>query len=440
MMKQMIVIFTLLMAVASAAPAIDSSKDSTSIDLYQFEGRIITGIVYSGLNHTKEFVVTREVRSQVGDPLDLALLKRDRIRLQNLPIFGAVNVFGRPDSSGVIVEFIVSEFPWIIPHPSINYTEENGFSLGGGVKALNMFGRGAILKGRFLLGGINTFNFEYFDPWIAGNHISIGLDAGHTIRQNELLDFKEVTDLVTLVGGTWIGDSGRLSGNLGYKSIKSDKDGITLDPDNQDKIFFGNIILGYDTRNSYNEPRSGWQNEWFNATYSGGNADFWTLQFDFNRYQPIKSQHSIAFGPLLSFQSGMVGVDIPAYSMYFMGGSNSIRGYKLEELGLELYGKNQFLFNLEYRWNFFPMRDWPLWKWSVAAGLQFACFADAGIAWNQAEEFNLKRARFGYGVGLRLMLPVVETLRFDMGVSQYGDIVFNFGVNSIFFGRRQKVR
>jgi outer membrane protein assembly factor BamA len=440
MMKQILITLLLLMALSATVSAYSDLQEDHSVDLDYFEGRTITAIEYTGLNHTKKYVVTRELRSKVGARLDADLVRKDLVRLQNLPIFGAVSVYVTPDADGAAVEFVVSEIPWIIPIPAVDYSEENGFSFGAGVASINLFGRAQQLSGMFTLGGANTFFLAFRDPWIAGNRVSGGIAGGHTVRQNVLLGFEETKDLFQLSGGKWIGDSGRLGAHLGYVSVMSDKDGITLDPDNRDQIFYGGLILGYDNRDSHNSPRSGWHNEWINATYSGGDADFWGAQFDFNRYQPIGSNQSIAAGPILSLQSGEVGTDIPGYYQYFMGGSNSIRGYRLEELGRELYGKNQFLFNIEYRWNFIPLRDIKVFKWTISTGLQMACFVDAGLAWSHSSDFNLQRTRSGSGAGMRWLLPGVEMLRFDVGVSQYGDVVFNFGVQSIFSGRRQKVR
>jgi outer membrane protein assembly factor BamA len=125
---------------------------------------------------------------------------------------------------------------------------------------------------------------------------------------------------------------------------------------------------------------------------------------------------------------------------YFLGGSNSIRGYNLEELGKQLFGKNQFLYTLEYRYVLLPLKPYKIFKWSIGAGLELAGFGDAGVAWSRGQDFSLDRTRFGFGGGLRILLPGVNMVRLDVGVSQYGDVVFNFGMNTIFEARRQRVR
>jgi outer membrane protein assembly factor BamA len=243
-----------------------------------------------------------------------------------------------------------------------------------------------------------------------------------------------------VTAGTYLGDRGRLNGNLAYVGVTSNRDGITLDPDNRDEMITFNLAWGHDSRNSWLVPRDGWRNEWLEVSYFGLDANFWVFQIDLNRYIPIREHHSTVLGPLFTYQTGEVGVEVPPYLQYFMGGANTIRGYKLLELGKEIYGKNQFLFNWEYRWNFYPMRVFQILNWKVNFGFQLAGFADAGTAWTRDQDFSLNRTRFGFGGGLRVLLPVLEMVRFDLGVSQYGDVEFNFGVRSIFSGRRDRVR
>ena len=66
---------------------------------------------------------------------------------------------------------------------------------------------------------------------------------------------------------------------------------------------------------------------------------------------------------------------------------------------------------------------------------ELATFADIGVIWNEPEQFAMSRTRFGYGAGVRILFPVVDMIRFDVGVSEFGDVVFNFGIRSIFDAR-----
>lgn len=418
----------------------EEEKKSEGPDLGQFVGKTITAITYSGVKFTKLFVLEREVHSEIGKPLDPELVADDLTRLQNLPIFGSVILTTAETDGGIALDFEISELPRIIPYPTMKYTEENGFSIGAGLSSPNLTGRAIKFSARALFGGNNIYGLAVKNPWITGNHLSGGFQLKHNVRQNELLGFEETDDIARVTYGTYLGEDWRLNGFVGYLGVKSNVDGKTLDPDNRDELVIGNAVFGYDSRDSWVAPKRGWQNQYLNITYTGGDADFWTFQFDVNGYVPIAENHSFAFGPLFTYQTGEVDTDIPQYLQYFIGGANTVRGYELLELGKEIYGKNQFIYNWEYRWNFMPVRPVKIFKWKVGLGLQLAGFADAGTAWSRASDFSLNRTRFGFGAGLRLLLPVFEMIRLDVGVSQYGDAVFNFGIQSVFFGRRFKVR
>ncbi len=173
--------------------------------------------------------------------------------------------------------------------------------------------------------------------------------------------------------------------------------------------------------------------------YIGGDANTWTLGVDVRRYFPIGQRQTIATGPYLGLQTGKVGQEIPEYMQFFIGGANSVRGYELEELGKEIFGKNQFLYTLEYRYLAIPTRPVKILKWTFSLGLELATFGDVGVAWSDPSEFNVDRTRSGFGLGVRLLVPGLDSLRFDVARSEEGNTVFNFGVRAIFDERKKRV-
>ena len=434
-------VIVLLLAVLAGAVRAEEETDVEKqlAALEAWRGKTVLDITLAGNHITKSWVIAREIWTEEGEPLDPDLVRQDIIRLENLAIFGSVVVTPSPLRDGVSLDFVFTEMPWIIPYPAIGYTEENGFSIGLGVSSPNFLGRKVNLSASAMFGGTTTYRFKGENPWITGNHVSAGVEAWHQVRQNELLEFGQTTDNVTLRGGTYLGVNGRFKAHGGYYGVGSDTDGITLDPDNYDDLWNGGTSLGWDTRDSWRVPRAGWNNE-LALLYLGGDGNTLAIDFDVRRYLTVNDRHALATGPLFSFQTGQVDEEIPSYMQYFLGGANSVRGYKLEELGKELFGKNQLLYTLEYRYQILPLSPLKIFKWSIGVGLEAAAFGDAGIVWSRAQDFNLDRTRVGAGVGLRLLIPGTEMLRFDMGLSQFGDIVFNFGVNSIFTGRRKRIR
>jgi outer membrane protein insertion porin family len=415
------------------------AEDEPQPDLEPFRGQIIVEITIGGNHVTKDWVIAREVWAAEGHELDPDEIKEDVIRLENLAIFGSVLVTPVPVEGGVSLNYSFTEMPWIIPYPAMSYTEENGFSLGVGVASPNFSGRDIMLSGSAVFGGSTRYNISASNPWISGNHVSAGVTAFHQTRRNELLEFEQTSDMVALSAGKYIGENGRLKFQGGYYGVGSDLPGRTLSSDNHDELFYGAVNVGYDGRDSWRQPQEGWHND-FSLLYMGGNANTWTWGFDIRRYEPVGKNQSIATGPYLALQSGTVGEDIPPYMQFFIGGANSVRGYKLEELGKEIFGKNQFIYTLEYRYLIIPTQPVKILKWTFSLGLELATFGDVGVAWSHPNDFNLDRTRSGYGAGVRLLVPGLDSLRFDFARNEEGQNVFNFGVRAIFDERKKRVR
>ena len=239
----MIAVALLLAAPGGVASA--TTREEVIRSLEPYVGQTIARITLAGNNITKEWVITREIEIEVGDPVDLDLIREDIIRLENLAIFGSVIVVPTEVAAGVELDFRFTEMPWIIPFPALSYTEENGFSVGLGVASPNFLGRKINLSASVLAGGTTTAKFKGEDPWITGNHVSAGIEAYTQTRTNKLLEFGQQTDKVALNGGTYLGETGRLKVNGGFYGVGSDQDGITLNPSNYDRLWNGGVSLGH---------------------------------------------------------------------------------------------------------------------------------------------------------------------------------------------------
>ncbi len=99
--------------------------------------------------------------------------------------------------------------------------------------------------------------------------------------------------------------------------------------------------------------------------------------------------------------------DLPWAEQYFLGGANSIRGYRDDEF----YGNEMVLGNFELR---IPIQD----AFSVVA------FYDIGMASDDSAFSNMKT---GYGFGVRVRTPMGH-LRLDVGTGEYETRThFSFG-------------
>jgi outer membrane protein assembly factor BamA len=225
--------------------------------------------------------------------------------------------------------------------------------------------------------------------------------------------------------------------------MQSDVAGKTLSPDDSDLLLRLGVSLGWDTRDSWSNPRRGWHNElelWRTGGQLGGDGDFWTLTLDVRRWLATGVRQKLLLSGLASFQSGSVGTDLPEYLQYRLGGANTIRGYDVEVLGKTLVGKNQLIGTAEYAFTRVPPRRFDFWKLSFRLGVELALFGDAGIAWSEGPDLALRRARGGLGVGLRLLTPGSEMVRFDVGWSPTGGMKFHFAGGSKPRRQRERLR
>ncbi|HEX5131328.1 MAG TPA: BamA/TamA family outer membrane protein [Candidatus Krumholzibacteria bacterium] len=417
----------------------------TTAELAPYDGFLVTHVTITGFDITKEYVIRREIRIQPGDTFRAQAVAADLTRLENLGIFSSQRVAAVAADSTVALTYTVREMPWIVPFPIVSYTEQDGFSFGAGVASLNMFGRAIIAGGSGTLGGVDTFSLAFVYPWITGNHFSIAAVLSDLTRDDSLNDFREHSREITPWFGRWIGDTGRVAATLSWFQMNADRDSVTISPGRRDDYVRFGIQLGIDTRDTWRNPKRGWNNQlmfmWYDATVMGGSGSWPLYQLDLRRYQPFAGRKNcVLIGGLLTYQDGVAGGEIPDYLQYRMGGANSVRGYDIETLGRELVGRNQLIVTIEYQRELVPLREFHVFKWAISAGLEAAAFFDMGGAWNTASEFNDDHTRRGGGAGLRFLFPGVYELRTDVAIGEGGDVYFHLGVGDKFSAQRERLR
>ncbi len=150
-------------------------------------------------------------------------------------------------------------------------------------------------------------------------------------------------------------------------------------------------------------------NELYNQFQSGENTTFSLFNLDFSKfakldvdasfYKHLSKNHTLAFrlniGAASAFSSTQ---DVPYVKQFFAGGPNSLRGWRIRELGpgsyqdpitFPLYNENstpfyqtgdlRLLFSAEYRFNMFKL---------YSLDLEGALFVDGGNVWTINEDLN----------------------------------------------------
>jgi outer membrane protein insertion porin family len=392
---------------------------------YSAEVKVIKEIRLEGLKRTKEYIVTRELISKVGDPLRQENLDREKNRLELLDIFSDIRIDKEVIGNEVILTYIfVETFP-ILPSIGLKISDENGVSIGGGVKTPNLLGRDIFFSGRLMFGGSKDVEVWIENPWITGNHLGYSLEYYHRERDNLITESYEIANEFYLSVGSYLGENGRVGGDFSSINIKTDKPSMTLSPDGKDHTSRLGFHLGYDSRDVVPDTRRGWWNEiafsWDMRLFKNS-SKFVQVDLDIRRFQPLPfwDRHNLAFFSLTTLRTGTVGEDVAPWQVFGIGGTNTVRGWEFAARK----GKNQFINTLEYRITLLKPRMVHLpFKIKYRGGVAFAVFGDLGIGWDTQDQFKAENFIGGVGAGIRLLLPIVGMLRMDVGWGQQGKSV-----------------
>jgi len=405
-----------------------------------FEGKTIREIRIVGLEHTREGIVRNQLTAQVGDPYDPEVIAHDEEHLDRLAVFSSISMLPEVDGEEVTLKIEVVETARFIPFPAFSFVEENGVSLGAGVKAASLLGRAISASLDVRLGGQQELEFLLDSPWGLRDKYWYGGEVHARRRTNELDHFEEDAIEGEIRGGMQFGPDFRIGARLEFLTVNADLAAATLTDGNTESTPGVGLIAAYDTRDLWSDPHRGWLNAVTVTRFGGilgGAGDFTKTVVDIQRYQPVAPKHTINFSTFSTFHSGKVGVDIPIYRDIHLGGANSVRGWSNQRAR---DGKNQFINTLEYRYDLVKPRSFRVFGANLYGGVKLAAFGDIGTVWNQSEQFS-NNFIGGGGIGLRVLVPFIQMIRLDLAFGERGQgLVPHFGIREKAFYHRRRVR
>lgn len=390
----------------------------------------------SGNVRSQDKILRREIPLVEGDLFTLQKLQRARQRLINLGYFESVSVATQAgsDKTKIIVNVDVTERPTGL------------FSIGGGYSSVDSFvgtidlsqnnflGRGWQASLRIRAGATSQQGIVSFtEPWLFDRPLSAGFDIFNTRRQFPEYDFD------TLGGGL------RLSHpfaefwrwHLGYR-ITRDEVSDVRDPNAtaiRDEVgtrvtSLVSAALTRDSRDNVTTPSRGGQTS-LNVAFAGvgGDSRFVKSVASTSYFKPIWLGHILSGRAEGGYGFGWADEPLPLFERFYLGGPNSIRGFKSrrispqDETGLRIGGSSEVLGNLEY---IVPL---PF-------NIRLAGFFDIGNVYGFGTPFDLTETREAAGGGLRWLSPF-GPIRLDYGVNldrrkgeDFG--AFHFSVGSPF--------
>jgi outer membrane protein assembly factor BamA len=383
-------------------------------------GKVIKEVRLEGNENTRDDLVLAELASKEGEVYTREKAMHDRNWLAQLGVFTSLHFDTIEEADSVILVVTMTEVNKYTPAPVVKVTDENGISVGGLISSSNVLGYAIHATAWFTVGGATNIGIRIKDPWIPGRKWKLGarFDYVHSERRNELYSFDETADDIFFRLKRNITNRIRWGPQVFYLTVKSDTTGITLSQNNRDNIPGLGVYLRFDGRNLPIYPTRGWWTGLNLRKYGLGDVetDYWQVNLDVRRYIELGSVYnSLAFYSLATLTSGEVGVNIPVYMQFNLGGANSVRGWDLGSRD----GKNQFLNTLEYWHVLIRHKKWRAGFFKWAMGLQVGVFGDVGTAWSNSEEFNQNWIGGG-GVGFRLLIPSSVMFRLDVAVGESG--------------------
>ena len=179
------------------------------------------------------------------------------------------------------------------------------------------------------------------------------------------------------------------------------------------------VSLAWDTRDSYLLPTKGQKTEFraeLAGTVFGGEADYYKLELRHGRYiKGLASGHLLEVGARIGVGDALNSTrDVPIFDRYFLGGLESLRGYRYRDVGPQdafgepLGGDSYWFGSAEY-------------SIPIIERVRFAVFYDIGMVYRDPYDFEFTSYADNWGLGIRLNLPI-GPLRLDYGIPIHNSI------------------
>lgn len=401
----------------------------------------IENIELIGNEHTRAFVILREMQTRENSQVTAVQLEQDRRRIQSLGLFNRVEMFLLKANKGYTLQIVVTERWYIFPYPIFfrNDKDWSKFSYGVGIIHTNFRGRRELLDLQGYLGYSKRLSLNYSIPWLVPRwQIYAALRSYTSQLKSKNISLEQVNEIQQSFAGSIGKRFGRyiyLDGSLAYTRFKTDPKGIlpTLSSSGLDKWLTYFVSFRYDSRDLYEFPSRGL----YLSTYwrkSGRHGDVINYSFagvDFRKYFPLPWQMVFALRSDLEISRGQV----PYYRHLYLGYSERIRGYFYEEFE----GENRLVGSAELR---FPIRkityhsifqDTPFAEYyrNLKFGVSGGIFVDVGKVWYRKDGFSKQNLLKGFGLGLFFHVPYADLVRLEYAfdANMNGQLIlFDLGV------------
>lgn len=374
----------------------------------------IDRILIGGNSKTRDKVIRREMRLTEGELYSASKLKESRRRINNLGFFDEVNVATArgAEEDQMNIEVDVKERPTGTFSIGAGYSSVDGVIAQGSLQQDNFLGRGLRFDLSAAFGGKSTtYRFGMTDPYFLDKDLTLGFDLYRTDR--EWPSFSEKRTGGNLKLGVPLSEKLRAFFLYRYEDKEIYDVSATASRFVQEQVGTSTLssitsMLRRDTTDYRLDPTRGSMSEAsIEFAGVGGDQRFVKYILDHRHYLPFKWDTYFSVHGQIGYVEGWGGEDVPIEERFFLGGINSLRGFKSRRVGPRdgddyIGGEKSAYGNLEY---IFPLiKD---------VGLKGVIFFDIGNAWRDDDQY-FSDMRYNTGAGIRWFSPL-GPLRLEWG-------------------------
>lgn len=410
---------------AQITPIESINMDTVYINYEITEGipALIRLVKIEGNQQTRDKVIRREISSLPGSVFKRSEIIRSQRDIFNLGFFDDVTIdYRQIDTTGTIdLIYKVKEKSFFgTIGAGITYSAQDKLAGYIELQQPNLLGRGWRSSLKLERGGKKTdFQLSFTEPWLFDTPVSAGFEVSYLTR-----DYNYYSKQIMSSGFSFSRPlaldysrayfSFRISdGYVPRASISSNYQPSKTFNVYRDTVhktsFQPSITLTRDSRDYIYNPLTGSVNT-YTLDFSLGDIRFHRHILDLTQYLPLFWKFGIKGRVRFGYISGFNNRDtIPLSERFYPGGTglDGIRGYGESsigpyEAGFPVGGTFLNIFSFEYRLRLNPQ-------------LTFLAFFDAGNTWNYPKQFSLSDQKRGAGIGVRLEIPMLGLIGFDIG-------------------------
>ncbi len=382
--------------------------------------KVRIGRIYiSGNTKTLDKVIRREIQLAEGDYYSSSDLERTMVNLRKLDYFEDVEIVPADTHQVGIMDLHIKVKEKMTGAISVGggFSSDDGLFATGEVSQRNFMGKGQTVSLKAYFGQeAQRYVMSFTEPWFMDRNLLVGIDLYNWLR--EYNDFTKDSLGFRLRGGLPFGEYSRF--NVYYTFEDADVTDVAdtasvFIKDQMGRQIKSSVTFGVerDTTDHPFLPTTGslnWATMEYSAPFLGSDSDFLKFEVQSGWFFPL-------FWKFTGFARGKFGYieeldnrnRAPIYERFFLGGINSLRGFKWGDVGPKdeqgeiIGGLTYGLINFEV---LFPIMD--------QMGIQGVVFFDAGNAFNSMSDFSVSDFRTDAGAGIRWNSPL-GPLRLEWG-------------------------